>query len=189
MSEALLVVDFINDIAHPNGAIALLGTPKHILKQHAIENTEAALKYARQKGTKVIFIKVTFAAGHPELVDTKVPFYRAHIENNWLVDGTWGTEFCNGLQPLPDEVVIEKHRVNPFTNPQLLKELQGIENIVIAGVATNFSVEETVRNAAALDFSVTVLEDCCASNNQEMHDFAIQQIFPKFAVVSSAKRW
>lgn len=189
MSEALLLLDFVNDLVHPDGALAQFGTPQQVIQRHVIAHTQTVLKNARQSANKVIFIRVAFEPGHPELATTKAPFYRAHMDNNWLVKGTWGTEFYEGLTPLHDETVIEKQRVNPFTNPQLRKELEGIDHLVIAGVATNLSVEETVRNAAAVGFAVTVLEDCCASNTHDMHEFAITQIFPKFATISSSKEY
>jgi nicotinamidase-related amidase len=189
MIEALLLIDYVNDIVHPDGAVSGFGTPQHVIAQKAVENTKAVLAHARKKGIKIIFVRVAFKAGHPELKDAKALFYRAHIDNNWLVKGTWGTDFYTGLESLDSEVVMEKHRVNPFTNPRLVQEIRGIDRIVITGVATNLSVEETVRNAAALDFAVTVLEDCCASNNQAMHEFAITQIFPKFATVSNSEEY
>jgi nicotinamidase-related amidase len=68
-------------------------------------------------------------------------------------------------------------------------ELAGIDRVVLTGVATNLAIEETVRNAAARDLEVVVLEDCCASNNQEMHAFAIAQTFPKFAQMSSSAEY
>lgn len=189
MSKALLVIDYINDIVHPDGAVAHFGTPKHVIEQHAVDNTIAVLKHERQQGTKIIFVRVCFSKGFPELKDTEAPFYKAHVENGWLIKGSWGTEFYVGLEPKDAEVVIEKNRVNPFSNPALVKELEGIDEIVVTGVATNLSVEETVRTAADLDFAVTVLEDCCASNNQAMHDFSITQIIPKFASVVSSQKY
>lgn len=189
MKEALLLIDFVNDIVHEKGKVAKFGTPAHVVKQHAIANTKAVLDDARKKGIKVIFIRVCFAPGYPELANTKAPFYLAQKENNWLVKDTWGTEFHEELQPIDDEIVLEKHRINPFTNPQLEKELTGIGKIIVTGVSTNLAIEETVRTAAAKDFSVVVLEDCCAGNNQEMHDFSVKHILPKFAQVISSKNF
>ena len=186
MKEALILIDFVNDIVDPKGAIAKFGTPAHVVEQNAIANTRAVLRHAREKGTRVIFVRVAFGAGHPELAKTKAPFYLAHKQNNWLVRGTWGTEFHADLQPNSKECVIEKDRVNPFTNPEFAENLKGIDKIVVTGVATNLAVEETVRNAAAKDFDVVVLEDCCASNNQAMHDFSITTILPKFATVTKS---
>jgi nicotinamidase-related amidase len=187
MTEALLVIDFVNDIVSPDGKVAKFGTPVHVEEQGAIANANAAIEHAREKGAKLIWIRVCFSEGHPELADAKAPFYVSHRENDWLVKGTWGTEFHADLTPRrEDEVLIEKSRINPFTNPRLDQELGDVERIVLTGVATNLAVEETVRNAAARDIEVVVLEDCCASNNQEMHDFAITSTFPKFAKVSNS---
>lgn len=190
MDEALLVIDFINDIVHPDGKVAKFGTPVHAVEQDAIKNANTAIEYARTRGSKVIWVRVCFNEGHPELANAKAPFYVSHRENSWLVKGTWGTEFHDDLIARGnDEVLIEKSRINPFSNPQLDEELSGIDRIVLTGVATNLAVEEAVRNAAARDIEVVVLEDCCASNNQEMHDFAIQSTFPKFAQVSSSAEY
>jgi nicotinamidase-related amidase len=190
MNEALLVIDFVNDIVSPDGKVAKFGTPIHVQQQNAIANANRAIEHAREKGSRVIWVRVCFEEGHPELVHAKAPFYVAHRENGWLVKGTWGTEFhADLLARGEDEVLVEKSRINPFTNPQLDAELAGIDRVVLMGVATNLAVEETVRNAAARDLGVVVLEDCCASNNQEMHDFAVVQTFPKFAQVSSSAEY
>lgn len=183
MKEALILIDFVNDIINEKGKVARFGTPAHVIKQDAVAHTRLVLESARQKGTKVLFVRVGFQEGHPELTGVKAPFYAAHKTNNWLVFGTWGTEFHPDLHPLEGEVVINKSRVNPFTNPAFEEELESIDRIVLTGVATNLAVEETVRTAAAKGFEVVVLEDCCASNNQELHDFSIKNIMPKFATV------
>jgi nicotinamidase-related amidase len=183
MNEALVLIDFVNDLIDEKGAVAQFGTPLHAAKQNAVANTKAVLAHARAQGIKIIFVRVSFSEGHPELADTKAPFYVAHKDNNWLVRGTWGTKFHKDLQPASGEIVIEKNRVNPFTSPEFEKALEGIDKLALTGVATNLAIEETVRNAAAKDFEVIVLEDCCASNNQEMHDFSMSTIMPKFATV------
>ena len=183
MKEALILIDFVNDIVNVDGAVAKFGTPTQVVEQDAIANTKNVLDKARQNGIKVIFVRVSFSEGHPELAHTKAPFYLAHKENNWLVRGTWGTEFHKDLQPQEGERVIEKNRINPFTNPEFEIALEGIEKIYVTGVATNLAVEETVRNAAAKDKEVVVIEDCCASNNREMHMFSINNILPKFSKV------
>ncbi len=189
MSDSLLLIDFVNDIVHPEGKIAAMGTPAHVVEQQAIANARRVLDSIRERQTKVVFVRVAFSEGHSELDGLDAPFYAAHRANGWLVRDTWGTEFHSDLQPLDSELVIEKNRVNPFSNPELVEALQGIDRLVIMGVATNLAVEETVRNGAALGFDVVVLEDCCASNNQEVHDFAVNQIFPKFATVTASANY
>jgi nicotinamidase-related amidase len=186
MREALILIDFVNDIVDPDGAVAMFGTPKHVVEQDAIANANVVLKHARAQGTKVIWVRVCFAEGHPELEGLTAPFYVSHRENGWLVKGTWGTEFHPELQPAEGEPVVEKARINPFTNPSLEQELDGVDRIVLVGVSTNLAIEETVRNGAAKGYDVVVLEDCCASNNAEMHDFSVANIIAKFATVSNS---
>ena len=48
---------------------------------------------------------------------------------------------------------------------------RGIRDVVLLGVATNLVVESTARHATDLGFRVTVVEDCCASFMDDLHDF------------------
>jgi hypothetical protein len=56
MNKALLVIDFINDIAHPDGRIA--ASAAHVLEQDAIAHANQALAHARAHGWLVVLIKV-----------------------------------------------------------------------------------------------------------------------------------
>ena len=44
-----------------------------------------------------------------------------------------------------------------------------MNRVHVMGLATQFSVEHTVRDAADIGYSVTVLADCCASGDAEAH--------------------
>ncbi|MGL4890152.1 MAG: cysteine hydrolase, partial [Aeromonas veronii] len=61
MNKALLVIDFINDIAHPDGRIA--ASAAHVLEQDAIAHANHALAHARANGWLVVLIKVGFDGG------------------------------------------------------------------------------------------------------------------------------
>jgi len=75
--------------------------------------------------------------------------------------------------------------VNAFYNSRLEEILEeaGIESLIITGVATNWVAEATARHASDADYNVFVVEDCCSSMNQELHDFAITNILPNVGVV------
>lgn len=62
MNKALLVIDFINDIAHPDGRIA--ASAAHVLEQDAIAHANQALAHARAHGWLVVLIKVGFDGGY-----------------------------------------------------------------------------------------------------------------------------
>ena len=62
MNKALLVIDFINDIAHPDGRIA--ASAAQVIEQDAIAHANQALAHARAHGWLVVLIKVGFDEGY-----------------------------------------------------------------------------------------------------------------------------
>jgi len=47
-------------------------------------------------------------------------------------------------------------------------------------------VLSTVRYAADADYKLVVVEDCCADQQADVHDFLTQRIFPRQAEVVKA---
>ncbi len=185
MTDVLVLIDLVNDLVSPNGKLEKLGTADHVASRNVIGKAVQALAFARDSDMAVVYVRVCFEAGHPELQGLPAPFYKAHVENNWLVKDTWGSEFVELLRPADGEAVIAKKRVKPFTNPTFADALDLSGTVTLAGVSTNLAIEETVRTGAALGYRLQVLEDACASNNQEMHEFAITNTFPMFATVTT----
>lgn len=183
MTDTLVLIDFVNDLVTPGGGLEKLGTAAHVASRDAIGRAAAALAHARATGKRIVHVRVGFEPGHPELQGLHAPFYKSHVANNWLVKGTWGNEFAESLTPAEGETIIPKNRVNPFTSPDFAASLDIDGIVTLAGVSTNLAVEETIRTGAALGYNLQVLEDACASNNQERHDFAFTNTFPLFAKV------
>ena len=87
--------------------------------------------------------------------------------------------------PRTDEVVVGKHRVNALygTALDLILRANTIDTLMILGYATSGVVLSTVRYAADLDYRLVVIEDCCADQDPDVHDFLTQRIFPRQAEV------
>jgi ureidoacrylate peracid hydrolase len=56
------------------------------------------------------------------------------------------------------------------TNLDLILRSNGIENLIVTGVATNICVDSTARDGYMRDYRVTVLEDCCGTYDKALHD-------------------
>jgi nicotinamidase-related amidase len=86
-----------------------------------------------------------------------------------------------------DGIVVTKRKWGSFhgTELDLLLRRRKIEGIVVCGIATNFGVESTVREAWQHGYAVVVAEDACSSLSVELHDFAVTKIFPAIARVRS----
>jgi nicotinamidase-related amidase len=64
-----------------------------------------------------------------------------------------------------------------------------VDSIVLTGISTSGVVLSTLRQAADLDFRLTVLRDGCADGDPEVHRVLVDKVFPRQAVVMSAHEW
>ncbi|WP_302847300.1 cysteine hydrolase family protein [Arthrobacter sp. ok362] len=84
-----------------------------------------------------------------------------------------------------------QRRVSAFTGSDLevLLRSAAAEHIVLAGITTSGVVVSTVRQAADMDYRITVLEDACADPDTEVHRVLMDEVFPRQAVVTSTVAW
>lgn len=83
--------------------------------------------------------------------------------------GQTGCEFQDALAPLALEHVVEKNVPDAFANSGLERWLRtrSIQQLVIAGVVTNNSVESTARAAGCLGFDTIVAASACYTFDQK----------------------
>ncbi|WP_422924534.1 hydrolase [Singulisphaera sp. PoT] len=92
-----------------------------------------------------------------------------------------------GLQQ-PGDFLITKRQWGAFYGTELDLQLRrrGVQTIVLGGIATNLGVESTARAAWEHGYRLVIVEDTTSSFTAEMHDFAIQQIMPRIAIVTTS---
>ena len=73
------------------------------------------------------------------------------------------------------------------TELDLQMRRRGLDTIVLTGVATNFGVEQTAREAWQFGYSVIVAEDAVSSISEAAHRFAIETVLPRVARVRSTE--
>ena len=73
------------------------------------------------------------------------------------------------------------------TGLDLVLRANDIETLIVLGYATSGVVLSTLRYAADLDYRLLVVEDCCADQQADVHDFLTQRIFPRQADVVASK--
>jgi nicotinamidase-related amidase len=90
------------------------------------------------------------------------------------------------------EVVVTKKRVSAFAGSDLALILRArdIDHLALGGIATSGVVVSTVREAADLDYRLTVLEDICLdADDDEVHRVLTQKVFPPQADVVRSTGW
>ena len=101
------------------------------------------------------------------------------------------TQVHAALEPRPDEPVVVKRRVSAFSGSDLdvLLRAAGADTLVLAGLATGGVVLSTLRQAADLDYRLTVLSDACADRDPEVHRVLMEKVFPRQALVTVTDEW
>jgi nicotinamidase-related amidase len=183
---ALLAMDFENDIVHEEGALKDFGLAQMVKENDILPKVSTMLDAARSAGVKVVYVSVKFRPGHPE-VSPYTGLFQAVVATNALVEGTWGAQIHEAVAPREGEPVVTKRAVSAFAASDLEKLLNaaGISTLLLSGVATNFVVEGTAREAADRGYNVVVVGDCCSSMSQEAHDAALNTVLPFLATITT----
>lgn len=135
----------------------------------------------RTARANVVLVRVAFADDFSDApgqaVDQPMALPPGGLPPDW-------TEFAEGLVQ-PQDITITKRQWGAFYGTELDLQLRrrGVSTIVLGGIATNFGVELTAREAWEHGYDVVLAEDACASVSVELHEAALQHIFPRIARV------
>lgn len=176
---ALLVMDM------QTGILPMLPGAEALLPKVA-----RAIAHAREKKIPVIYVVVGFRQGAPE-VNINNKSFGAGKEK---YAGMNMAEFMTvhpALAPAPGEVTVTKRRVSSFTGSDLEVILRsfGIQHLVLTGIATSGVVLSTTREAADKDYRITIISDCCADADEEVHRVLTTKVFVRQANVISVEDW
>jgi len=176
----LLLMDF------QHGVVESLGSPS------VIEAADRAAKAARAAGIPVLFVRVAFRPGYPEVADSNAAFSALATQGgDAMTQDHPVTQVHAALTPLDGEPVVIKRRVSAFSGSDLdvLLRAAGAGTLVLAGLSTSGVVLSTLRQAADLDYRLTVLADACADRDEEVHRVLTEKVFPRQALVTTTDEW
>ncbi|NBE50615.1 cysteine hydrolase family protein [Streptomyces boluensis] len=182
---ALLVLDLINEIVHPDGKYAADGYYAEARDRGVIEHTAEAIARARAAGIPVIYVVVGFSDNYAQWPASSPVFEKAKADERLLL-GTWATQVHEALAPAPGEPVVAKHRISPFhgTNLEVLLRTQEIDTLLLTGVSTELVVLTTAQAAHDRDYRVRVLEDATLAGDAEIHEAALK-VLSRIATVTT----
>jgi len=145
---------------------------------------------ARRAGLPVIYVRVAFRPGSPEISGRNRTFSAiAGLGAMGLDDPA--TQMHPAVAPQPGDVVVLKKRISAFVGSDLDVVLRSLEvdSLVLTGIATSGVVLSTLRQAADLDYELVVLRDGCADADPEVHRLLMEKIFPRQALVLTTDEW
>ncbi len=149
-----------------------------------------AIDAARAAEIPVIYVVIGFRAGYPE-VSARNKSFGALSQTGAFLEGDVSSQIHPDVAALPGDVVVTKKRVSAFAGSDLDTVLRAgdVTDLVLTGIATSGVVLSTLRQAADLDFGLTVLADGCLDADPEVHRVLTEKMFPRQAEVVTIDDW
>ncbi len=167
MKKALLIIDLQNDY-FSGGKFPLWNTDA------TLSNIEQAIKVAKVKGIPIILIQ---HIANPE--KGIAPFFN---------QGTEGAKIHPRILELaPDAPIVVKGFADSFLGTNLDETLSGLEatDLLICGMMTQNCVTHTVISKSAEKYRVSILQDCCTTVNEMIHNIALNAVSTRIPLVNS----
>ena len=151
---------------------------------------QRVVEAARQNRIPVIFVRVGFSEGYPE-VSPYNKIFSAISKSGGMTLMDSSTQIHESVLPKPNEPIITKFRISAFagSNLEVILRAQQIDTLVLSGISTSGVVLSTVREAADKDYSITVLSDACLDADPEVHGVLMEKVFPRQADVQTVDAW
>ena len=179
-NTALLVMDFQVGVVERFGAQSA----------GLLDAVSTATGAARAADVPVIYVRVGFRPGAPE-ISSRNRTFSAIAGSGRFSDSDPATRIHPAIAPHPEDVVVTKRRVSAFAGSDLDVVLRALEvdSLVLAGIATSGVILSTLRQAADLDYQLTVLRDACADSDAEVHHVLMDKVFSRQAMVVDTAEW
>ena len=193
--SALIIVDMQNDFLHPDGSFAQLAQ-EHLEAMidmpflvGTIPHAKRLVTAFREAGKPVVYVAHVLKADYS---DAAFPFWRLGMEpatgnRTHCVEGTWGAQVIDELQPKEGEPVVVKKGFGGFANTPLDTILRnmGITTCVVAGVTTCVCVSNTVRGGVEYNYRMILVSDAVAEVSRETHNSELKTMSRIFADVKT----
>jgi nicotinamidase-related amidase len=157
--SALLVIDMLNDFAHPSGVLYASSV------RDIIPRVKEKIEKARGENRLVVFI---CDAHRPD--DREFETFPPHC-----VEGSWGAEVVEELKPEEGDYIVKKRRYSGFyaTDLELLLREKGVEELHFTGCLTDICVLFTCADAYYRGFKIFVSEGATAALTPADHQNAL----------------
>jgi len=169
MKPAIIIVDMVKDNLKEGSK-----HPITIESRTILPNLQRLLKESRKRKLPIIFACDSFMEGDF--------IFKGKMKVHSL-RGTKGSEVADELKPELTDIILPKRRFSAFYKTDLDQTLRllGADTIVVTGITTEVCVLTTAMDGLCHDFSVILLEDCCASGYRETHQGCLN-LYRNFAL-------
>ena len=183
---AIVAVHLQKDIVNADGAFGGFFAAQAV-ERDVIGVNRKLLNAARDAGSTVVYTRVAWQPGLADLVANS-PILGIVRDSGCLVEGSDKAQILSELTPQDGDLVLTHQRVGGFSASQLdhLLRSRDIDTVIFTGVATNFSVEGTARQASDLGYRTIIAADACSAADPATHDASIASLGLLAEITTSA---
>ncbi len=192
--SALIIVDMQNDFVHPGGSFGTRARemPEAEIDMRFLIATIPQVKRLadafREAGRPVVYIAQVLK---PDYSDAQFPHWRFGLtpggNRRGCVEGTWGAQIIDELQPQEGEHLVVKKGFGGFSNTPLDTILRnmGVTTCVVSGVTTCVCVSNTVRGGVEHNYRMILVSDAVAEVSRDTHEAELKTMARVFADVKT----
>jgi nicotinamidase-related amidase len=148
-----------------------------------VANTAAVLRAARGAGAQPILVHVAGSAdGRDQLApEADEPMRVRALPPDWA-------ELVPELERVPGDLVVLKRQWGAFygTDLELQLRRRGLTTLVLCGIATEYGVESTARDAFERGFQQVFVADAMSALAAEAHEHCLHHVFVRMGRVREA---
>jgi nicotinamidase-related amidase len=164
-------------------------------KKEFLANLKALILAAREKGVSIFYTKITpLTPDYNSSWSIYMAMKRYGIDDpaklpQFMKPGTTDADIPAEIAPSEGDVVINKHTASVFigTHVEYMLRNKGIDSIVFTGIATEFGIASSARDASNRGFYPVVANDCVSSRDKEMHEASLKVLSGLCIVVPCAE--
>lgn len=173
---ALVLIDL------QKGVLNISGEPYD--SSTVLSNAVRLVEQFHQQNALVVLVHVGYSEGGGDAINvpTDSSLSTRELPDDWM-------EFPPELTPQNQDIVITKRQWGAFYGTALDLQLRrrGINTLVMGGIATNYGVESTARDAYERNYAQIFAEDAMTDMREDAHDFAVEYILKRMGRVRSTE--
>lgn len=174
---AIVVIDL------QKGILRMPGAPHPT--ETIVANCVRLLTRARQAGARPVLVHV---GGSPDGVDRLRPTADHSMRTTAAMSPDW-SDLIPELDRQSGDIVILKRQWGAFYGTDLDLQLRrrGLETMILCGIATEFGVESTARDAYERGYQLLFAADAMTGGSAESHANSVERIFPRMGRVRTTE--
>ncbi|AYF27219.1 cysteine hydrolase family protein [Micromonospora tulbaghiae] len=167
---AVVGVHWQHEVVSPDGVFGPFFADQ-VARHGVAANAARVAAAARAAGGLVIFTRVAYRPGYPDLI-ANTPSFVMIRERGAFLEGDPKTRIVEDVARQPGDVVVTSTRLGGFsgTDLDLVLRGRGVRTVVFTGVATNLAVTATAYQAVDNGYRIVTVSDACTAATDELHD-------------------